>query len=366
MRSIIRKSIKLKAGIKLFPLTGERDIQSLKVKCENHQQGCQWTGELCSAVKHLKTCEYVKVPCTYECEGGNKKLFRQDLQQHLAEECPHRPYNCPHCNEPGKYNDIASQKHINICPKLIIACSNAPSCKISFERENKLHHLSTCKYEMIHCKYREIECKTMLMRKDIPEHENNYETHIVGAMATVLSLKKQSSLLTSRLHSLNTKDQKTFKMPLFTQTKEKKIKFLSDPFYTHPNGYKMVFCVDANGCGTYEGTHVSVWVVLMRGDYDEQLEFPFKGTVTFELLNQLEDNNHHSALYTFQGTEDSSKRVIYGEMSTCANGVLTFIPHENLGYKITENCQCQYLKDDCLVFHVSVAVPSYKPWLQCP
>ncbi len=358
--SCITRKLKLKVNYSLSILTGERDIQSLKVKCENHQQGCQWVGELRSAEEHPKTCEYVKLPCTYKCEGGNEKLFRKDLQQHLAEECPRRPYNCPHCKEPGKYNDIASQKHINICPKFIIACPNAPSCKISFERENKLHHLSTCKYEMIHCKYREIECKTMLMRKDLLEHENNHEIHIVGAMATVLSLKKQCSLLTTNLR------QKMFKMPLFTQKMEKNIQFLSDPFYTYPNGYKMVFWVNANGFDKYKGTHVSVWVVLMRGDYDDQLEFPFKGTVTFELLNQLEDNNHHTASYTFEGTQDSSKRVIDREMSTSANGVHAFISHGNLGHNTTENCQCQYLKDDCLVFRVSVEVPSYKPWLQCP
>ncbi len=208
------------------------------------------------------------------------------------------------------------------------------------------------------------------MRKDLPEHENNYEKHIVGAMATVLSLKQQCSLLTStRLHSLNTKDQKTFmstfKMPLFTQKKENDIEFFSDPFYTNPNGYKMVINVDANGYDEYKGTHVSVWVYLMRGDYDDQLEFPFKGTVTFELLNQLEDKIHHSASYTFMGTEASSKRVLDEEKSSQASGVIAFIPHENLGHNRTENCQCQYLKDDCLVFRVSVEVPSYKPWLQC-
>ncbi len=199
----------------------------------------------------------------------------------------------------------------------------------------------------------------MLMRKDLPEHENNHEIHIVGAMATVLSLKKQSSLLTTRLHSLKTEGQKTFKIPLFTL----KIEFFSDPFYTHTNGYKMVFWANAKGNGRCKGTHVSVWVILMRGDYDDQLEFPFKGTVTYELLNQLEDSNHHSASYTFEGTEDSSKRVIDREKSIYANGVRDFIPHENLGHNITENCQ--YLKDDCLVFRVSVEVPSYKPWLQC-
>ncbi len=84
-------------------------------------------------------------------------------------------------------------------------------------------------------------------------------------------------------------------MSSFKANKQSGIEFFSDSFQ---KGYKMVIRIDPNGCGMYEGTHVSVWVYLMRGDYDDQLEFPFKGTVTFELLNQLEDNNHHSKSYT--------------------------------------------------------------------
>ena len=34
------------------------------------------------------------------------------------------------------------------------------------------------------------------------------------------------------------------------------------------------------------GSHVSLFIVVMKGDFDEILEWPFKHKVTFQLLNQ--------------------------------------------------------------------------------
>ena len=342
-------------------------------------------GELRHADEHLKTCDYVKLPCPNKCGDIVQRLFgevtqflvtqffRKDLQKHLDHECPRRQYSCPHCQKTGEYRDITG-KHIKICPKMIIECSNAPHCKTRFPRETKHTHLSTCQYQKVACKYSEFGCKTMLFRKDFQEHENDDNAHLRIAMNTVLSLKKQSTLLNTQcmllntqLHCSNMKDQQyltsIFKMPSFKEKKGSNIEFPSDPFYTHPRGYKIVICIDANGYGDNKGTHVSVWVYLMRGEYDDQLEFPFKGTIKFELLNQLEDKNHHCESYTHDGTQDCSKRVIDGERSSEVQGVQDFISHEDLGHNAIKNCQ--YLQDDCLVFRISVDVLSYKPWLQC-
>ncbi len=183
-------------------------------------------------------------------------------------------------------------------------------------------------------------------------------------MTTVLTLKKQCTLLNTQLHCSNIKDQQgltsIFKMPSF---KDNNIKFFSDLLYTNPRGYKMFILIDVNGYGKFKGTHVSVGVFLMRGEYDDQLEFPFKGTIKFKLLNQLEDKNHHCKSFIHDGTRNSSKRVIDEERHSHAYDVHAFIPHGDLGHNATKDCQ--YLQDDCLVFRVSVDVPSYKPWLQC-
>ena len=328
--------------------------------------------------EHLKICDYVKHSCLNDC-GTATQFFLKDLQKHLEEECPRRQYSCSHCQKTGEYKYITG-KHTEICPKMIIECSNAPHCKTTFPRETKHTHLSTCQYQEVACKYSEFGCKTMPFRKDLQEHENDDNAHLRVAMTTVLTLKKQSTLLkkqctllNTQLHCSNMKDQlgltSIFKMPSFKEKKENNIEFLSnpfytdprDPFYTEPKGYKMVMSIDANGYGEHKGTHVSVWVYLMRGEYDGQLEFPFKATIKFELLNQLEDKNHHCKSHKLDSVD--TKRLINQDMSSQGSGLSAFIPHEDLRFNATKNCR--YLQDDCLVFRVSVDVPSYKPWLQC-
>ena len=63
----------------------------------------------------------------------------------------------------------------------------------------------------------------------------------------------------------------------------------SPPYYTHIGGYKFCLEVYPNGDGSGKGTHLSVYVRLMDGEHDDdELEWPFEGWITFELLNQKE------------------------------------------------------------------------------
>ena len=124
----------------------------------------------------------------------------------------------------------------------------------------------------------------------------------------------------------------------------------------------MCICVYANGDGDGEGTHVSVFAFMMRGENDDHLHWPFNGTVTVELLNQLEDKNHHSSETTFSQDNVASQRVMDGEIAQSGYGDPNYIPHTSLGYD--EAKHCQYLKDDCLYFSIKVdAKTSSKPWL---
>ena len=116
--------------------------------------------------------------------------------------------------------------------------------------------------------------------------------------------------------------------------------------------------VDANGDSDGKGTHVSVFAYLMRGENDDHLPWPFTGTVTVELLNQLEDKNHHFLRMRFP----ASQRVTDGERALTGYGRPCYSPHSSLGYD--EAKHCQYLKDDCLYFRVTVdAETTSKPWL---
>lgn len=49
-----------------------------------------------------------------------------------------------------------------------------------------------------------------------------------------------------------------------------------------------------NGDNNAFGTHLSLFLILIRGDSDQTLRWPFKCKVTFTLLNQSQSNNNHS------------------------------------------------------------------------
>ena len=67
----------------------------------------------------------------------------------------------------------------------------------------------------------------------------------------------------------------------------KTISLYSPPFYTSPHGYRMCIRAYLNGDGIGKGSHVSVFLVLMRSEHDSLLSWPFKQSVRFTLINQV-------------------------------------------------------------------------------
>ena len=61
----------------------------------------------------------------------------------------------------------------------------------------------------------------------------------------------------------------------------------SPPFYTGPNGYKMCLCAYLNGDGVGCTTHLSVFIVLMKGECDALLQWPFNHKISFILIDQI-------------------------------------------------------------------------------
>ena len=143
----------------------------------------------------------------------------------------------------------------------------------------------------------------------------------------------------------------TFKMAGFDELKKKGTTWLSRPFYTGMGGYKMCLRVDANGVGDGQDTHVSVFTCLVCGEFDSHLKWPFRGIVTIQLVNQLEDKEHHTVSYDYNdATPDLYATQVDEERSECGWGSPEFLPHSELGLNVANNRQ--YLKDDCLIFHI--------------
>ena len=77
----------------------------------------------------------------------------------------------------------------------------------------------------------------------------------------------------------------------------------SPPFYTGRNGYKMCIRAYLNGDGSGEGTHLSIFFVLMKGEYDPLLQWPFDNKVSLVLVDQ---NQKKHLVQTFKPNLQSS------------------------------------------------------------
>ena len=127
----------------------------------------------------------------------------------------------------------------------------------------------------------------------------------------------------------------------FEQHKKSNDGWYSPPFYTHLGGYRMCLMVDANGQGTWKGTHVTVAVHLMRGEFDDLLKWPFCGEVTIQLKKT--DPPHHQLIIQLDAEERNDDGWGYHK----------YISHAYL-------YAGGYLKDDKLVFCVSDIVVKSK------
>ena len=84
--------------------------------------------------------------------------------------------------------------------------------------------------------------------------------------------------------------------------------YYSPPFYTSTDGYKLQIMVFANGVGRGKGTHVSLFVCLMKGENDQNQQWPFEGDISIQMLNWRNDSQHKEAIISFNDSADMKCR----------------------------------------------------------
>ena len=128
----------------------------------------------------------------------------------------------------------------------------------------------------------------------------------------------------------------------------------SSSFYTHQKGYKMCIRVYPYGYDECEGTHLCAVTFLMNGDNDNRLQFPFRGSITLQILNHVsngEDGNYERTFEYNDKTDDiMCKRVPESESMNSGMAMYNFIPLDEL-----QNNN-KYLKNDSLKFRVAKIV----------
>ena len=123
----------------------------------------------------------------------------------------------------------------------------------------------------------------------------------------------------------------------------------SAPFSTHCNGYKLQFTVSATDSILTVRCRQLLFPVARDESSESQQGLLFRGQVAIELLNQLSDKVNHEFQYNFSSNSQGGELE---EDVVDENEREDRLPLDQLGYNSKE--ECQYLKDNCLKFRVTV------------
>ena len=122
------------------------------------------------------------------------------------------------------------------------------------------------------------------------------------------------------------------------------------PFYSKDKGYKLQLRVYANGRGSSKGTHLSLYVFLLKGEYDDQLQWPFSANITVQLLNWSGDNSHkEKTIPHYKAPLEHRTRVTEGDRTPGGWGYPQFISHSVLE---SVSSDTRYINEDSVCFRI--------------
>jgi TNF receptor-associated factor 4 len=323
-----------------------RRIKGLKVGCSNME--CDWKGDLRDVIAHFATCLFESITCPDKC-GKNGR--RMEIITHVSVDCPSRMVKCDYCQCAHKANTMS--EHLTICPLLPAHCHHG--CGQSMPREELEEHSETCRKRRVKCKYYPIGCRELIQADKMANHLlQAKDDHLEKAMDKVVELSVASSSV-PKLWLRNTSE--TWVCPWILEMGEFSEKrsevWFSPPFYTHSGGYKICLEIHGNGYRGSKGAHLSAYLHLMRGEYDDNLKWPFSFIVKFTLLNQVMDGDHASQSINFGiSLETVNGRVTQSQMAKNGSGKASFLPLTDLVEDSTR--KVQFLKNDCLFFKVEI------------
>ena len=123
----------------------------------------------------------------------------------------------------------------------------------------------------------------------------------------------------------------------------------SGSFYSSFYGYKLCIRVNLNGVDSAKGTHLSLFIHFMQGEYDDMLDWPFSGKIILTVMDQnpiCEMRSHISEtlmskpnLAAFQRPTSNRNHKGFGYME--------FLP-----LNIIDNST--YVRNDCLIIRAMV------------
>ena len=227
-----------------------------------------------------------------------------------------------------KSKDLHLRSHVQ--EHLDFACAELDNTQIQLEETTTLLVLTRKQLRNNQERTRILEEKLEVLQKQMEKKANADKEG--GNTGTIWKIKNWSEVL--------------------RQAKEaKKTRIESDPFYTGRHGYKLKVILipayddDPSVGSHYIRPHIVVFIVLMEGEYDDMLPWPFRKKITFTVIDQNEDlkerHNVTSYLSPYIYTERPRENL------TPESSISYLISHETLQTR-------RYIVNDTLFLQVDI------------
>ncbi|CAB4014322.1 TNF receptor-associated factor 2 isoform X1 [Paramuricea clavata] len=329
---------------KVFPdVFTRRQLSGLRLQCAN--PGCSWRGAYEQLEEHVRTsCEGAPVTCKY-CK---EDFLRKDIEKHERHDCNEAPATCEYepvgCNQDKTLKRKELRQHLN--DGLIEHGRLLLHNMLVFFPQLK-HFITRLDFTAIINKLRDdiTEIRVSLTDKFVMVvgKFNGLQARIEGIEGRLESqrdvqeaIPSQNGILLWKIEDFQRKRQDAIN--------EVKTALYSPLFYSAQFGFKMCAKIYMNGEGFGKGSHLSLFFVVMRGDYDALQTWPFQKKITMMLLDQ---GNGDHMIDAFNSDPQSSSFQRPKSDMNIASGSPLFMPLDCLSDR-------QYIKDDVLFIKIIV------------
>ena len=358
----------------------ERKIKDLKVSCKLKFWGCEWTGELGRLERHLDMkwgdCEFVEVECEFSSLGCTVKPPRKDLSHHYNSNM--RSHLMLSLRTTSRLEHQLQEQHQQQDEAMRAVWQSLHNKEQQLkekdlriiaieqqleEKESRILAIEQQVNEVMMKLHQKDKKLTRVEEKPVAKDGNGKQVLQGTKVTEVQPNITHAPSMTPCLHPggkpgmvpWDRTKQITIPTPVMCMIRYEEHKWIEDdwyspPFYSHVCGYKMCIRVKAAGYGPGKGTHVSVYIHLMCGEYDDFLQWPFHGDVTIQLINQRKDSWHVQKTAQMLRQSKGCIRVVDKKVNILGVGFEYFMVNSKLGYNRTTGTE--YLKNDTLKFRV--------------
>ena len=307
----------------------QQSLNDFEVYCSHKSKGCEWRGELRELDKHLNSdppadkslegCPFTVIKCPLSCVSCEEGVYRKDVKAHVNDKLLSHVMT-----QTAELNDLKQQVQAALGANAQLGTQVQEIILINTQLRGDKQLLEQRVTELEE-QMNKLDVKQPTASKPAPDQPSS---------------KQPTKYLTGTVKPTGAE----FTMTGFEEYKREDDTWYSAHFYTHPGGYKMCLRVNANGDRNAKSTHLSVRMMMMKGEFDDQLKWPFRGKITVQLLSQ-EDGDHFVKEIPFKNADaDTCSRIVEGEISVRGWGFKEFLPNTELRPK--------YLKNDCIKLRI--------------